>query len=261
MMAGEAARLAAVLGEAPPRVVVVAPYLSELVWSGDLLLVPDGSGSYKPGQLTWLLRNDPEGRARPLLERAALYLLGRAWMHSLFAQPPLPFKPRLSPPGNDQVVSMADTSPERWYQESGTWVQLAEGTDMLSTWEGPRGFVLEPPGEQSALAFWLAMELADPKTRQGDLDLLAYFASVGQQLQGFGERYQMIDDRFWPDALYAAEGRELVWDLHQWAVRAGPEHALRIAVEVVRAAEGWDKSQVLAEMAARSGVPVGEGQP
>ncbi|MEJ2353008.1 MAG: hypothetical protein P8Y03_24740 [Anaerolineales bacterium] len=253
-------KLAAQLGEQPPRYVVVAPYLSELVWNGDLLLIPDGSGAYKSAVLGWLFINDANGPKQPLLERSALYALARAWIHNRFAQPPLPFQPRLSPPGDEQVVSMANTTEERWYQESGNWVQFPDVIDMTTTWESKKDFRLNRPGEQSALAFWLAMELADEDTRQADLDLLAYFASVGQQLQGHSERYSMINNLLWPDILYATKGRELVWDLHQWSARVGPGEAMRLAVEVIQESAGWDQSQIFTKLEARSGVPIGEGQ-
>jgi hypothetical protein len=64
----------------------------------------------------------------------------------------------------------------------------------------------------------------------------------------------------WPDILYATKGRELVWDLHEWAARVGPGEAMRLAVEVIQESAGWDQSQILTKLEARSGVPIGEGQ-
>ncbi len=81
LLTAAAEKLAARLGEQPPRYVVVAPYLSELVWNGDLLLIPDGSGAYKSAELFWLFMNDANGPKRPLLEQNALYLLARACIH------------------------------------------------------------------------------------------------------------------------------------------------------------------------------------
>ena len=46
LFAEAAAQLSALTGEPPPRQIVIAPYLGRLVWSDDLLLVPDGSGFY-----------------------------------------------------------------------------------------------------------------------------------------------------------------------------------------------------------------------
>lgn len=253
-------KLAAQLGEQPPRYVVVAPYLSELVWNGDLLLIPDGSGAYKSAVLYWLFMNDANGPKPPLLEQNALYVLARAWMHNHFSQS-LPFQPVLSPPGEDtQVISITQTTEESWYQGNGHWMQFAEALDTTNYWTPVTNYQLNPAGEQSVLAFWLAMELADEDTRQADLDLLAYFASVGQQLQGHSERYSMISNLLWPDILYATKGRELVGDLHQWSARVGPGEAMRLAVEVIQESAGWDQSQIFTELEARSGVPIGEGQ-
>jgi hypothetical protein len=261
LFAAGAGKVAALVGEQPPRYAVVAPYLSELVWSGDLLLIPDGSGAYQSAQLFWVFVNDVDGPKRPLLERNVFYLLVRAWLHNRFTPPPLPFQPVLSPPGKGtQVVSIAQTTEERWYQENGHWMQFAEVLDVTNYWTPVTNYQLNFAGEQSVLAFWLAMELADEDTRQADLDLLDYFASVGQQLQGQSERYDMIRDLFWPDIMLATEGRELVLDLHQWAERVRPEQAVGIAVEVIQESDDWDQSQVLDEFEARSGVSIGEGR-
>ena len=260
LLIAAAGKLATRLGEQPPRYVVVAPYLNELVLNGDLLLIPDGSGAYKSAVLSWLFMNDANGPKQPLLEQNALYVLARAWMHNHFSQS-LTFQPVLSPPGEDtQVISITQTTEERWYQGNGHWMQFAEALDETNYWTPKTNYQLNPAGEQSVLAFWLAMELADEDTRQADLDLLAYFASVGQQLQGHSERYSMINNLLWPDILYATKGRELVWDLHEWATRVGPGEAMRLAVEVIQEAAGWNQSQIFTKLEARSGVPIGEGQ-
>jgi hypothetical protein len=256
----QAGKLTTVVGEQPPGYIVVAPYLNELVWSGDLLLIPDGSGAYKSTDLGWLFINDADGPKRPLLEQNALFLLARAWMHNHF-KPSLPFQAVLSPPGEGtQVISTTQTTEESWYQDNGHWMQFAEALDTTNFWTPKTNYQLNLAGEQSVLAFWLAMELADEETRQADLELLAYFASVGQQLQGHTERYNMINYLLLPDILYATKGRELVWDLHEWAARVGPGEAMRIAVEVIQESAAWDQSQFFTKLEARSGVPIGDGQ-
>ena len=256
----QAGKLTALLDELPPRYIAVAPYLSELVWSGDLLLIPDGSGTYQSSQLFWLFGYDMYGPERPRLERNVLFQLARAWMHNHF-NPSLPFQPVLSPPGEDtQVISITQTTEESWYQRNGHWMQFAEALDTTNYWTPKTNYQLNLAGEQSVLAFWLAMELVDEDTRQADLEVLAYFAGVGQQLQGHEERYEMISDRLWPDILLATKARELVWDLNEWAAEVGPEEAVSTAVEVIQEAGSWDQSQILAELEARSGVPIGEGR-
>jgi hypothetical protein len=260
LLTAAAEKVAARLGEQPPRYVVVAPYLTELVWNGDLLLIPDGSGAYKSAELSWLFMNNANGPKRPLLEQNALYVLARAWMHNHF-RASLPFQPVLSPPGEDtQVISITQTTEERWYQGNGHWMQFAEALDETNYWTPVTNYQLNPAGEQSVLAFWLAMELSDEETRQADLNLLAYFASVGQQLQGHSERYSMITNLLWPGILDATKGRELVWNLHEWAARVGPGEAMQLAVEVIQESAGWNQSQIFTELEARSGVPIGEGQ-
>jgi hypothetical protein len=139
-------------------------------------------------------------------------------------------------------------------------MQFAEALDETNYWTPVTNYQLNPAGEQSVLAFWLAMELSDEETRQADLNLLAYFASVGQQLQGHSERYSMITNLLWPGILDATKGRELVWNLHEWAARVGPGEAMQLAVEVIQESAGWNQSQIFTELEARSGVPIGEGQ-
>ena len=34
--------------------------------------------------------------------------------------------------------------------------------------------------------------------------------------------------------MYTREARELIWDLHEWAARVGPDKAVGIAIEVSR---------------------------
>ncbi len=256
LIAEAAGKIAARLGEQPPRYVVVAPYLSELVWSGDLLLIPDGSGSYLSNQLVWLYRNDVDGPERARLERTAAYLAARAWMRSRYALQRLPFQPRLWPPGDGQVISTAGIRKEAWYEAGGHWVQFPEVLDTHTTWTPRKNSSLTVPGEQSTLAFWLALELADEKTRQDDLDLLAYFESVNQRLQGYGERYARMYNLYWPEVLKAAQARVLVQDLHAWAEQVGPEEAVSLAAEVIREFPEWNQKRLLEELEARSGVEI-----
>ena len=42
------------LGETPPGTLVVLPYLDRIIWAGDLLLLPDGSGKYISNHLFWM---------------------------------------------------------------------------------------------------------------------------------------------------------------------------------------------------------------
>jgi len=105
---------------------------------------------------------------------------------------------------------------------------------------------------------WLAMELADEETRRDDVEVLLYFEDVNQRLQGYGERYRMMDDRFWPETMEAAAARVLVLDLHRWAEQVGPETAVGLVVEGIREFPQWNLSQLLERLEARSGVEIGD---
>ncbi len=260
--AAAAGQLAGVLGEQPPRNVVVTPYLSDLVWNDGLLLIPDWSGFNHSLELYWLYQQDAGGPKQELVRRTALFLLTRHWLHQRYPPSRMPFQPLLSPrQGPSEVVSLADVSEARWTAEDGHWLQFAESMDLAVDWSGRRKVAPTPAGEQSAMAFWLAMELADEQTRQADLDLLEYFAGVGQELAGWGDRYRMMQKLGWPSIMEARQARELIGNLHEWAVQVGPEEAVRIGIEAIRQAPTWDQGRILEEMIARSGVPIGEVAP
>ncbi len=54
-----AATTLAQLFETPlPHYVVVLPYLNKVIWSGDFVLVPDGSGNYLEHTFSWLYQHD-----------------------------------------------------------------------------------------------------------------------------------------------------------------------------------------------------------
>jgi hypothetical protein len=219
IFAAAASNLASLLGEKPPGYVLAAPYLSELIWSGNLLLIPDGSGLYLSQPVNWLYQRDPSGADQPLIDRAAVYNLLRTWLHSQFADPRLEYQPLLTPPGKKtRQAGFFELTETLWEQEQGHWLQLASNPDVDVTWNPRWQGALSPEGEWSALAFWLAMELADPQTRQGDLDLMTYFQGEGREIKSYSRRYALMHERLWPDIMEVEAARQLILALHQWVI-------------------------------------------
>jgi hypothetical protein len=60
--------------------------------------------------------------------------------------------------------------------------------------------------------------------------------------------------------MYASRARELVLNLHEWAVRVGLQEAVTMGFEVLQSSRDWNLDHILVELEARSGVPIGKGQ-
>jgi hypothetical protein len=253
-----ASKLWQAFGEPPPQHIVALPYLSEVVWSGDLLLVPDGSSFYHSPSVARVYQSYALAAPRPLVERAAMAALARAWLHTRFSSPRQSFFPALA-------LSPWRTSPggiteARWAEGGGRWVQSTDQVDVRYFWDPYRSEQLTPAGEFSAVGFWLALELADAEVRQADLALLADMQPdergripTEQSLQSW--------ERLWPYVLDAQQARRLVLRLHVWATTVGPEEAVRLAIETLKDSQPETVNQLLAELAQRSGVPIEEKTP
>lgn len=251
-----AAQLSALSGEPSLRQVVIAPYLSRLVWSDGVLLVPDGSGFYLSDPLAWwMYRRDAGGRDRSLVARATLAALARAWL--LNRQPPVPleFQPRLLPDGKEPQTPDIVLA-EQWAAEDGSWVQEVEHLDLQTAWNPRRQTSLTPAGEWAAVGFWIALELSDPQIRQADLDLIAYFAGEGQQLKSGSKRFELMSKLLWPSIMDSEAGRQIIWDLHRWAEGVGSQEALALAMSVIQETHPETVEQFISELAERSQQPI-----
>jgi hypothetical protein len=262
LFASAADRFSLLTLEPAPRYVVVTPYLSDLVWSGELLLIPDGSGYYLSFPLGWLYQMDATGPDQPIVARATLAALVRAWLLNRLPPPWLEFQPRLAPAGETMnVVDLATTPEEDWYTQDGHWVQAVEFFDVKTFWNPRRVVQLTPQGEWSTVAFWLAMEMADDTTRQADLDLIKYFAGEGQSIHSGNQRYALMSGQLWPDVLDTDEGRAMVWNLHAWASQVGTQDAVAIAVTTIQETQPESVMRLMDELERRSGISVPEEQP
>jgi hypothetical protein len=262
LYANAAGTLARLFDTPLPRYVVVLPYLNKVIWSGDLVLVPDGSGAYIERSLFWLYQQDVTApHQQQVLARSALFTLARAYLLDGTAPAPRRIKALVAAADQgSEPVNVAALDQEKWAEGHGRWVQEPETFDFETHWNPRRLLVLNQQGEWSALAFWLAMELSDEETRQADLAGLAFFDETHPN-EDRSERYDLMWERIWPELLDTKESRELVFRLHGMAERLGTQEMLSLLAAALRETRPETVDQLLVEMDERSENQINEVQP
>lgn len=262
LFAEAAGQVAALFAALPPRYVVVAPYLSNLVWSGELLLVPDASGQYLARPVGWLYQREAAGEAGPAIRRATLAALARSYLLDQIPAERREFQPRLFPRGGEaQVVDITAVSEQDWQGKNGQWVQRPEQFDVLTTYNPRRQLALSRQGEWGVVAFWLGMELADESTRQADQALLAFFLGEGKPERNFTNRDHALAWKLaWPDVLEVEEARIQVQQLHRWTAAVGRDRALSLLAAAIAETRPETVPALCAELERRSGIRIGEAQ-
>ena len=257
-----AAELAGLFGIEQPRTVVVVPYLNQLSWSGDLLLIPDGSGYYQEMSNYWIYAHDiTNPQKQPVLRRAALYAMARIYLSAQLPPMPLKIRALLAPPGQRPDLAEAGAMDDAaWQAGGGRWVQVPEVFDYRTDWSYRRAVIINPKGEWSAVAFWLAMELAEDEIRQADLDGLAFFDQTHIN-DDAGERHVVMQKLIWPAFMDAKGGREIILELHDLSLRYGTPETLAVFAAVLQDIRPATVNQLLAEMENRSQAPINEVQP
>ena len=226
--------LSEAIGDAqPPTHIVALPYLSDFVWSGDLLLVPEGIGYISS---VWIGPAYRVGVTRAIEKRAILTALARAW---LSGHSPVPSR-----------LIWAEARWRRWLGHPGRWIEpLDFGREHT--------YALTRVGQADAVALWISVELADPDVRQTILALLrtptvgdhgAIRADVVAQLLPLSVGYSQ------------EEINAIVSALHEWAEEIGRERALSLVGDVVRRRSGlyFDLERLLADLERASGASVVE---
>jgi hypothetical protein len=244
-----------------PRYVVVLPYLNKVIWSGDLVLVPDGSGDYIELSFFWLYQQDVTLPHQQRYWQRSAFTLARAYLLDRAA--PAPRRIKALMPAKDQrseLVNAAAFDEEKWAEGYGRWVQEPESFDFQTQWSPRRLLILNQQGEWGALAFWLAMELSDEETRQADLDGLIFFDQTHPN-EDRSERYDLMWKRIWPELLDAKESRELVFRLHGMAERLGAQEVLSLLAAALRETRPETVDQLLVDMDERSENQINEVQP
>jgi hypothetical protein len=246
-----------VLGEPQLRHVIALPYLDQFYASGDLLLIPEGSGHYLSEDMYSLYGNEGD---QALVERATLYQVARAWLLARFPADSNHFK-QVSPRGDETSFYLGTPvfTPENWEEEKGRWVQLPEIPDMTESYSPRRQVSLAPSGEHAVVAFWMAMELSGPDVLQGDLELIQTLHNDTKP--GHGLRYQKMWQQMMPNLFETPQARRLLWGLHQWTESVGSEDALKWAVQTLREEKSGAVSKFLERLTQLSGVEVKEVVP
>jgi hypothetical protein len=262
LFSAAATEVARLFGVEPPRTVVIIPYLNRLSWSGDLLLIPDGSGYYHEIANYWLYAQDVTTQQKPqALRRAAIYALARRYLLDQAPPMPLEIKALLSPAGErPNLVTVSAYTQAEWIAGRGRWVQAPEAFDYNTYWDYRRWIDPTPQGEWSAVAFWLAMELADEELRQADLEGIAFFdrTHINDDAK---ERGEVIRKLIWPDFMDSNQGRQIILELHNLSLRLGTQESLDLFVTVLQETRPETVGKLLAEMEVRSQTQTNEVQP
>lgn len=242
--------LARALGEAEPVAHIVAcPYLTEFVWSGDLLLVPEGTGFLDWDRVAIAYWRGPTSGVE---KRAALTVLARAWL-AAHSPPPRRFH---------RVVS--NQASWRSVEPRGRWVEVDESVTMSSgpTYDDqtPPRWRLAPADQLDVLALWIALELADPAVRDTDLKLFQEIAFL-QKTASQNEVLQLsnsLRDRLLPFGLDPLREQRyaLLSALHDWAMAIGPERALGLLGKAVRFDGPFDIERLFDDLEHASGIPI-----
>ncbi len=255
------------LGETPPGTLVVLPYLDRIIWAGDLLLLPDGSGKYISYHLSWMqgLYWAPgrlPGAENPAgLERTILAALLRQWMLDRAPAPELEYQPLMI--GSDawwNPVTLGAVTPENWAAQGGRWAQHPEAMDVFTWWTPRRNAALEPVGKLSALAFWLATETSTPDLILDDLALVEKLDTPGAVVGGT-ETYRLASARSWPEVMYSNVGRAEVQALHEWALEVGQPRANELVIAALLQNQPLVAEELWQVLATESGVELMEVQP
>jgi hypothetical protein len=262
LFGAEADQIAALFDAPAPRYVVVAPYLSEVVWSGDLLLVPDGSGYYLSRSLSWLYQNDINGPQQMENRRATRMAATRAYILEGVPVTETAVEPVLGQALDRRTVDMTTLSEQAWQEDNGHWVLAVETPDVLVRWTPRRSISLGPQGKWSSIAFWLAIEMSDETLRQADLDELNSLHEKAAASRSYRrEDRERALERMWPSVWETLEAREIVLALHAWTEAVGREEALSLFAAAFEETQPETVEELFKELELRSGQQIIEELP
>jgi hypothetical protein len=272
--------VAAALGTEPvPTRIVALPYLHDLVWSGDLLLVPEGTGFVRD-DLRGLLMSPRSGAVEAEFEaRAIVTALTRTWLADHTALPAgwIRVHPDVKGtvalsgiPGEVGIVrlaSAADDPDGRWIRSRGPTVDLlptplssaGEQRSLEGSGQDLRTMVktrLNSYDQFDLLALWLSVELSDPAVREADLAVLLAPPDPSSSSDKFEPFFQHALPVDFPvgQALKAS----LLEALHTWLEKVGRAQALQLVGEVMqnRAGTAFNLESLLEALEQRSHVAI-----
>lgn len=267
LFAATARQASEMLGELLPQKLVVLPYLDRIIWVGDLLLLPDGSGKYISSHLSWMqglycMQGGLPGTENPGgLERTTLAALLRQWMLDHAPAPELEYQPLMIE--NDDrwnPVRLDAETRKIWDDQGGRWVQHPEAQDVFTWWAPRRNTALQPGGKLSIIAFWLATELSSPELIRDDLALVEKLDTPGTVIGG-NETYKLASARSWPEVMYSDKGRSTLRSLHEWALEVGQPQANDLVIAALLENQPLVAEELWQVLATESGVELMEVQP
>ena len=259
--ASAAQKLAGLLGEPAPRQVVSLPYLNELIWSGDLLLVPDASAYYTSPALAYAFNDIRAAFPANLVERTLIAALARSWIYDRNQINGGRFTPVNFWGMETSLVSWRSPTYLTYLQTTGLnasssrYMRRPEIMDTLYSWPARRTESITAAGQFAAVGMWMAIELADPQVRQADIDGLTLMISNSGTMP-IHERQLLKSDRAWPFVMDSYGGRLEVYQLLQWAEQVGPQKALGLAAAALREKSYQRIQDLFADLEAASGVAI-----
>jgi hypothetical protein len=126
--------------------------------------------------------------------------------------------------------------------------------DVKYVWNRHRTTYLKPSGEFASLAFWIAMELSDPKLLREDLDLMAYLDTPESEEAGGTARYTRQANLLWPYSMEFKPARDVVMNFHAYGEKIGQQRAIELVVLIIREMRPATVEELIGELEMRSGV-------
>jgi hypothetical protein len=251
--------------EAPmPKHIVVMPYIGDILLSEDLLVVPDGSSYYHAASISGLFGGYASSASQSQIERTLIAALTRQWIFDMVPPSKAPYL-QAFPRGTQAAYQISSFESETllaidemsWKQIGGRWVQPLLAPDVSYFWSPRLNVELNPPGELSAVAAWLAIELAGPDVRQQDLTIIQ---GLNAENQGWisGTQRRGRESALLPFVLDAREARDIVLTLHEWAEVVGIERAVQLTFQTIQETRPQQIQELFRELEAQSGVPIQE---
>jgi hypothetical protein len=235
--------------------VVALPYLGNIIWTEDLLLVPDGSGFYTPKAIETVLNSVISPQNQPLITRVFNYALVRTWLFNLIPPEPEPYgHPTLEYEGKEFNGQSLDFPQKLWQEKRGRWIQTPEVLDVKYVWNPRRSTYIKPSGEFASLAFWIAMELSDPELMREDLDLMAYLDSPESEETGRSANYTRRSTQLWPYSMEVKAARDVVMSFHAYGEKIGQQRAIELVVQIIREMRPATIEELIGELETRTGV-------
>ena len=247
--------LSPILGINPAKNVVALPYLGDIIWTEEMLLVPDGSGFYTPKAIETVLNGVVSPQNQALISRVFYYALVRTWLFNLIPPEPEPYG-RTKHEYESKVISgqSLDDTQNNWQEELGRWIQTPEVLDINYVWNPRRSTFIKPSGEFASVAFWMAMELSDAEVMRDDLELMAYLDTPESEEAGRSAEYTRRANQLWPYALESKAARDVVMSFHAYGEKIGQERAIELVVRILREMRPATVDDLIVELETRTGV-------